>query len=225
MPTGAAIGASSIGGALIGSNASSSAAQQQAQAAQQAMLIQQQQFNTANNALSPYYTAGQSALPTLQSLLTPGSSASALAQMPGFKFQQQYGNLAATNQLTAEGLGGSAGPLGKALTDYSTGLAGTYYTNSTNALQNFINTGAGAASALAGDAISSGNGQASSAIAGGNALASGTLGSANALAGGLTLSGLLGGSAASSSGGIYNNLSNTISNGGNFSPFAGSVFG
>ena len=164
------------------------------------LMLQQQRFQQAQSALQPYISGGQSVLPTLQNLLTPGQSASQLAQMPGFKFQSQWGNLAATNQLSAQGLGGSTGPLAKALSDYNQGLAGTYYQNTTNALQNYANMGAGSASALAGTAMQSAQqmGQSSQAI--GGAQAQGILGSANALSGGLSgianagmLSSLLGG--------------------------------
>jgi hypothetical protein len=143
-------------------------------------------FGVATNALNPYINAGQSVLPTLQALENPGTSAKTLSTLPGFQFQSQYGNLQATNQLAAEGLGGSAGPVGKALSDYNQGLAGTYYQNYTNSLQNYANMGESAGGALAGQATAAGSNIASSTQAQGNALAAGTLGSGNALSGGLT---------------------------------------
>ena len=143
-------------------------------------------FGVARNALSPYYTAGQGALKSLSALTTPGSNqTAALESMPGFQFQSQWGNLAATNQLAAQGLGGSAGPLGTALSQYNQGLAGTYYMNSVNALQNYANMGAGAAGTLGGVASNFSNQIGQTTQAGGNALASGVLGSANAVAGGI----------------------------------------
>lgn len=225
MPIGAAVGvagaAASIGGSLIQSSAADKASQQQAASAQAAINEQQQMFGAAQNALNPYVNAGTAALPTLSGLLTPGSSASALETMPGFQFQSQWGGLAATNQLAAEGLGGSAGPVGKALSDYNQGLAGTYYQNSTNALQQLVNSGLGGGSALAGNAISAGQAIGQTQQAQGNALASGTLGSANALAAGLTgaggslsntllLSKLLGGS----SPGIFSGAATGLGGGG-----------
>lgn len=190
MPVGAAIGGGlgaigSIGGALIGSSASKNAAAQQTALGQQALGQQQSMFNTAQNALNPYITSGQSVLPTLQALLTPGTSASTLSQMPGFQFQSQYGTKAATNALSAR-TGASAGPLATAISQYNNGLAGTTWGNTVNALQGFANTGAGAAGSLAGNAIASGNSQANTLTGIGNAQAAGTLGSANALSGGLT---------------------------------------
>jgi hypothetical protein len=181
-------------------------------------MLQQQRFNTAQGALSPYYTAGQSALPTLQALLTPGQSANQLSQMPGFQFQSQYGTMAAKNALSAQGLGGSAGPLATAVSNYNQGLAGTYYQNTTNALQNLINTGAGAASSLAGNAINSGNAMAGQLGNVGSSQAAGTLGSANALSSGLggignaaALSSLLSGQNGNQ-GGIYGTTPQALTN-------------
>lgn len=172
--------------ALIQSNAATTASQQQATAASNALKQQKDMFGVAQDALNPYIKAGQMALPSLSALLTPGTSADALSKMPGFQFQSQYGTMAAENALSAQGLGGSRGPLATAVSNYNQGLAGTYYMNSINALQGFANMGTTAGGALAGDAINSGN-----AIAGtygnlGAAQAAGTLGTANAIAGGIS---------------------------------------
>jgi hypothetical protein len=177
-------GAASLGSAAIGANASKTASQQQVQEQQLALAQQKQMFGVAQGALDPFINAGSSVLPTLQGLLTPGTSASTLSQMPGFGFQSQYGTMAATNALSAKS-GASAGPLATAISQYNNGLAGTTWQNTVNALQGFANTGAGAAGSLAGNAIASGNSQAGTLTNTGNALASGTLGSANALSGGL----------------------------------------
>lgn len=200
--------AGSLGGALIGANASQNAASQQVAAQQQALAQQKALYNQglgvqsgyvgqAQNTLNPFISAGQGAAGTLSNLLTPGNSAAALAQMPGFQFQSQYGTMAATNALAARGQGQSAGPLATAVSNYNNGLAGTQYFNTVNALQGLTNTGANAASSLggvfggAGNAalgagVNEGNSQASTLGNIGNAQASGTLGSANALSGGLT---------------------------------------
>lgn len=192
MPIGAVIGAGvlgaagSVGGSLINAGAANKASSEQATSAANALALQKQMFGTAQTALNPYIQGGQSALSTLLGLETPGSSAATLQSMPGFQFQSQWGNLAATNQLAAQGLGGSGGPLGAALSQYNQGLAGTYYMNAINGLNTTAGIGAGAASSLAGNAANFGNimGQTTQGI--GNAQAAGTLGSANALAGGLT---------------------------------------
>jgi hypothetical protein len=168
------------------SSASSHAADQQAAAARNAQAIQQQQFQVGRDALNPYINAGQGVLGTLAGLETPGSNQTALlSQMPGFQFQSQWGDMAAQNALAAQGLAGSAGPVGTALSNYNQGLAGTYYMNSINALQNTANMGANASGSLMGNAVASGNSQGNAALAVGNANASGTLGSANAISGGL----------------------------------------
>lgn len=189
MGIGAAIlGAGALGvvGAGISASAAGHAADQQAASARAAMAIQQQQFQIGRDAVNPYIDAGRGALGTLSALETPGSNQTALlSQMPGFQFQSQWGNMQAQNALAAQGLAGSAGPVATALSNYNQGLAGTYYMNSINALQNTANMGSNAASSLLGNAVASGNSQGNSSMAIGNANASGTLGSANALSGGL----------------------------------------
>ena len=177
----------SLGGAAIQSGASQQASQQQQLSQQEALMTETKMFEAANSALSPYYTAGQSVLPTLTSLLTPGASQTAtLSKLPGLQFQQQYGDLAATNQLAAQGLGGSGGPLGMALSNYNQGLASTSFNNLVSQEQNYANMGSGAASSLAGAAQGFSGQMANSITGAGNAAASGTLGSANALSTGLT---------------------------------------
>lgn len=188
MPVGAAIGAAgSVGSALIGSSAAKSASEAQQATAQQALAQQKAMFDIAQKGLSPYISAGQNALPTLQALLTPGpSQTGVLSQLPGFQFASQWGTQAATNALAARGLGGSAGPLAKGISDYNTGLAQTFWGQDVNALQQFANTGANAGAALAGNATQTGANMAQPYGALGNAQASGILGSANALSGGIT---------------------------------------
>ncbi len=182
-----AIGAvGSIAAASMQSNAAKTAAAQQQQGTQSAIAEQDKMFGVAQGALSPYYTAGDQSNSTLQSLLNPGTAQSTLESLPGFQFQSQWGDLATTNQLAAEGLGGSSGPLGKALSDYNSGLASTYYTNYANTLQQSVNSGLGAGSALAGNATSTGQAIGQTQQAGANAAAAGTLGSANAISGGLS---------------------------------------
>lgn len=253
MPTTALIAggigaAGSIGAAAIGANASSTASKQQAAAQQQALQQQQMLFNlglskqagyfdtaktafgTATNALAPYATAGTSVLPTLQGLLTPGTSASTLSQMPGFGFASQYGTMAATNALAAK-TGPSAGPLAAAVSQFNNGLASTTWQNTVNALQNYANTGANAAGGIATSANNFADiaGSAGNAVLGasgvqaglqggtigniGNAQASGTLGSANALAGGVT-----GATGSGSNALLYNQLFGNGGSGGLYTP-------
>lgn len=212
----------SIGSALIGSNASQTASEQQASMQEQALAQQKalygQGLQTAQNTLMPFVNAGQSVLPTLQGLITPGPNQNALlSQTPGFQFASQYGTMAAKNSLASQGLGASAGPLATAISGYNNGLASNTWSSVVNALQGYAGIGANAAgtlgtAALSG-AVSEGNSQASTLGNIGNAQAAGTLGSANALSGGLSgvtnslssaalLSGLGGG------GGLYGNVGN-----------------
>jgi hypothetical protein len=200
MPTTAAISAGlgaagSIGGALISSNAAQNASNQQVAEQRQALAQQQALYNqglgVATNALNPFITAGQSVLPTLQGLITPGANQNALlSQTPGFQFASQYGTMAATNALAARGGASGGGNLATAISQYNQGLAGNTWQNVVNALQGYANTGATAAGTLGGAALNAGvgegNAQASTLTGIGQAQAAGTLGSANALAGGLT---------------------------------------
>lgn len=178
--------AGSIGSALIGSNASKNASQAQVAAQQQGLQQQKDMFQTAQNTLQPFVSAGQSVLPTIQGLITPGPNQNALLeQTPGFQFASQYGTKAATNALASKGLGASAGPLATAISGFNNGLASTTWGNVVNALQGYANMGASSANTLASGAIASGNSQASTLGNIGNAEASGILGSANAISGGL----------------------------------------
>jgi hypothetical protein len=204
---GALSGAGSLASGILNSNAANSASQAQVAEQQLALAQQKSLYNQglgiqsgyvgqAQGALNPFIAAGQSNIPTLNALLSPGSSASTLSQMPGFQFQSQYGTMAATNALAARS-GPSAGPLATAISQYNNGLAGTQYFNTVNALQNSVNTGAGAASTLGGvlgnagntalgAGVNEGNSQASTLGSIGNAQASGILGSASAIGTGIS---------------------------------------
>lgn len=187
MPVGASIGAvGSLGAAGLGFLGSSAASKAQTSLGQQSLAQQQQMFNTAQGALKPYIDSGSSALPTLQKLLTPGASMTdTLSQLPGFKFQSEWGNMSASNALAARGLGGSTGPLAKAISDYNSGLASTSYSNLVGQEQNFVNMGSGAAGALAGQATQTGANMGNTLTGIGQAQAQGALGQANAIGGGI----------------------------------------
>lgn len=213
--------AGSIGSALIGSNAAEKASQAQVALGQQALGQQKEMFQTAQNTLQPFVSAGQSVLPTLQGLITPGPNQNALLeQTPGFQFASQYGTKAATNALASRGLGASAGPVATAVSGYNQGLASNTWQSVVNALQGYAGMGANSANTLASGAIASGNAQAGTLTGIGQSQAAGILGSANAISGGLTgatnslgsaalLSGLQGG------GGIYGGVSGPAYGGGN----------
>lgn len=213
MPVGATIGAiGALGAAGIGAYSANRASTAQQQTGREALAQQLRMFGIAQGQLQPFINAGASALPTLQNWLTsgnpnaalsaweglvnPGTAANQLAQMPGYQFQRQQGEMAATNALAVRGLGGSTGPIARAISEFNQGLAGTtwqsatnalrdYWTTRVNPLQGFAGMGAQGAGALTGAAINTG-GQAGTTLTNiGNAQASGILGSANAISGGL----------------------------------------
>lgn len=207
--------AGSIGSALIGSNASQNASNQQVAMQQQALAQQKALYNqglsTATGALQPFVNAGQSVLPTLQGLITPGPNQNALlSQTPGFQFAQQYGTMAATNALAAKS-GASAGPLAAAISQYNTGLAQNTWQSTVQALQGYAGIGANAAGTLGtaalGAGVNEGNSQASTLTGIGNSQAAGTLGSANALTSGVNGVAGAGGNALNSAA-IYSYLQN-----------------
>lgn len=87
----------------------------------------------ATAALSPYTTAGSTAVGSLAAGLAPGgqftqtlSPSEILAQNPGYQFQLQQGQQAIQRQASAQGTGISGGEL-KDLTTYSQGLAQNAY--------------------------------------------------------------------------------------------------
>jgi hypothetical protein len=178
-------------------------------------LIQQ-----AVGQVSPYSGAGQSVLPTLESLLNPGTASQTLQTLPGYQFSLDTGEWGINNAATATGLGGN---VLTAANNYAQGTAQNTYGGLLSALQSLVGTGSGAASSAAGSlasgGLSLGNlfsgagqsigsllGNAGSGIAGltqtaGQNIASTAVGAANATAGAAT-------GAASSLGGIGNNLLN-----------------
>lgn len=213
MPVAAAISAvGGIAGAGINAYSARSAADAASSAQMRGLETQRGMFMVAQNALSPFISSGTNLLPTLtneatggsgtfgetlKNLLTPGQSADVLATMPGFQFASKYGTMAATNALAARGLAGGPGVLGRAISDYNTGLTGQQYFNTVGALQNayggrvgalqgIASLGANSGGNLAGGAISSGNAMAGTFGNIGNSQASGIVGTGNALSGGLT---------------------------------------
>ena len=203
---GGGIGAlGSLGGAFLQSNAAQQASQAQVGFGEQALAQLKAMFGTAMGAIQPVIGAGQGilgqgqgivgqALGPLAKLLTPGADmTTALSQMPGFKFAQDWGQQGVANQATTTGLGGNALAAGG---KFATGLAQQGYGQIVSQLQTLLGTGAGlegtgastmasGASALSGAASNFGGQIAGTLGSIGQSTASGILGSANALAGGL----------------------------------------
>lgn len=193
------VAAAILGGSALSAGASiwgaNQAANAQKNAANQAANLQGGIWNTIQGnyqnlagQVQPFINAGSSFLPTLQSLLTPGSSAAnALSQQPGFQFANYWGNKGITNQATMGGLSGNALTAGA---NYSSGLAqNTYNSVIQNLLSgigvgtNALNTLGQAQGALGNTGANIGSGIASSITGAGNAAAAGTIGTANAIGG------------------------------------------
>lgn len=178
----AGIAAAIIGAGAIGAGASiyaaNTAAGAQRDAAGNAINFQQDLYRRNSANLQPFIDAGTGALPTLRDLITPGpNQTSTLNNIPGFTFAQDWGQKAVQNLGTTRGLGGN---VLKAGADYATGVAQQGWGSIVNALQGLVNTGSGAAGALAGvgqqtgasvggSMIGAGNATAGAAMAGGTA--------------------------------------------------------
>lgn len=119
-------------------------------------------------ALQPFVTAGQQSAGTMADEIRGGTlgampSLTDFSQLPGYQFTLGQGQQAARNAASASGYGGlgaeGSGPLGKALVQYSEGLANTFgsqylqnywanQNNRYNILANTANMGAQAGGAL-----------------------------------------------------------------------------
>ena len=172
-------------------------------AAQQQANSQQQGAAALTAQLAPYNQFGASAMPNLINKLGLGGTGggfqygpfsfnpSDLQNTPGYQFTLQQGQKGVNNALSSQGLLGS-GAQGKALSDYTTGLAqNTYNQQYQNALNAY---NANYASQLGGfnanvnpllqlltlgqnSAAGTGQGQYNAAVNAGNAIAQGTIGS------------------------------------------------
>ncbi len=237
----AILGAGAIGGAASIYGASK-AADAQTQAAQAAIANQQKMYGLNQAQLQPFIDAGGAQIgnqlklldpndPTgplaaLMKLTTPGADMSAeLAKTPGYEFSLSQGLRGANNALAARGLGGSGGAVAKGATNFAEGLAGNtwqsvvaalqnQFATQTSAGQNLINSGQGAASALAGVGTNTANqisgsltGAGNAQAAGYNAIGSGVQNFSGQVPSAILLQQLLAknGGGGGSSGGIYNN--------------------
>ncbi len=187
----AIVGAAGIG-AVASTSAASTAANAATNAANQNNALESQiyQSNSANE--QPYIQSGDAANTALQGFLgiggNPQASQAALndyLNSTGYQFNLNQGLDAVQTSAAAKGLLGSGATL-EGIDNYATGLADSYGQQYEGDLQNVVNTGAGAANALAGqgenyaNAVSTNNNSAASAT-GNAALASS--GSVNSLIG------------------------------------------
>jgi len=205
-------------GGMFGAGKQASAA---SQAGQQSALWQllgiqnaQNMFGQAQQALSPYTTAGSKSLGLLMNYLqgTDAQTAgvgggganllstfqptqSQLENTPGYKFSLSQGTQAAQNAMAGKTLGASGNAI-KSGVDYATGLAGTTFQQQ---LQNYMNqnlqaynmlmgpsqVGSTAANTLAGNATQLGQGMMGAFGGVGNTIGGATMGAGNALSGGI----------------------------------------
>ena len=169
-----AIGGAAILGAGATYAASSNAASAQKSAAQTASNTELNMYGQNQSELQPYITGGQGAYSTLNNLLGVGGNSASiqntLTNLPGYQFTLNQGLKATQGGYAAQGLADSGAALKGAAT-YATGLAQSDYNNYLTGLQNSANTGAGAASALAGVGTQVGSNVASNQLGAGNAAA------------------------------------------------------
>src|ERR1035437_9796555 len=131
------VAAAVIGAGVLGAGAPIYGETKQSDAANNAIAAQPSMFNTARAGEQPFINAGQSVLPTLQGLLTPGpSQTDTLNKLPGFQFAQDWGQKGVSAQATTRGLGGNALTAGA---NYATGVAQQGFSGLVNMLQNFAN--------------------------------------------------------------------------------------
>lgn len=162
----------SIYGSMMGANAQKSATNS-------AINAQEGMFQQAQSAIQPYSNFGQSLMPTLQSLLTPGPNQNATLQnLPGYQFNFTQGEKGVTNQATMSGLSGNALTAGA---NYASGLANSTFFPYLSALQGGVSTGSSAASSLGGLATSTGSSIGSNITGLGNAQAASNIGIGNAV--------------------------------------------
>ena len=197
MPVAAAIGIGSVASAVIGSSAAKSAAKTQAAAETSAANTMSQQYQQTRADLSPYNTAGQTAVQNIEAM--PGFSFAPtmqqLEQTPGYQFTRDQGLLSTQNGYAAQGLGSSGNALAGAAR-YAEGLAGTTYQNQfANAMSTYqanlakqqglagLGESAAAQTGSFGTQTAANIGQ--TAVGAANAQAAGTVGAANAISGGI----------------------------------------
>lgn len=183
------IAAAVIGAGALGAGASIYGSTQQVGAADRATNAQMGMFNTTQQNLQPYNAAGQRALPTLESLITPGANQTeTLSKIPGFTFAQDWGQKAVQNLASTRGLGGNVLTAGA---NFATGVAQQGWGQIVNALQGLVNTGGSAAAGASNAATATGGQIGSNIIGAGNASAAGAVGATNSLSNAFTTNALL----------------------------------
>ena len=140
----------------------------------------QQAGGYANNLLNPYATTGTNALNSLSNGLTENY----LQSTPGYQWNLNQGEQAATNSAAARGLANSGAALKGAAT-YASGLADSTYQNQFNDTNALANYGYNALNAQSTNTMNTANLAAQARMAGVGATMSGTTAMSNALTNGL----------------------------------------
>lgn len=187
------------GSQIAGANAAANA---QKKATTAAINEQNKMFNTVQQNLEPYNQTGQTAMGTLNNLLSPNSltAMQTLQSLPGYQFTLNQGLQAVQSGAAARGLG-SSGAAMRGAADYATGLANQNYLSYANQLQNLTNTGESAAAGVGQAAMSTGQGISNNLTGMGNAQAAADISTGNAFSN--TLNNLLLLTAAGGKGGLY----------------------
>lgn len=107
-----------------------------------------------------------------------------LEQTPGYQFAKQQGMQAVDRALSAKGLGGISGSLGKGLARFVTGLADSTYQQQLGNYQQAVGVGQSAANQTGAFGTSAASGVGGSLVGAANASAGGIIGAANAGAAG-----------------------------------------
>lgn len=163
-------------------NAPTNAAQIQANAQLKAMGMQQGMFNTIVGQEQPFLKGGYNAEKTLMGLLGGGKGMmNTLEHLPGYQFAKQQGDMGILSQNSATGsaLGGASL---KAMSQYNTGLANSYYQNFFNNALGVAGMGQNAAGNLGTAGQGLGMGAAQAMAASGGSLGAGIMGGANNMA-------------------------------------------
>ena len=191
----------SVGGSLLGMDASNDAAQAQTQAGQQSNELQYQMFNQSRADQAPWREAGVEALNQLRTGIQPGGSLMRSFGMsdyqadPGYGFRLAEGMKGIERSAAARGNLLSGGAL-KGITRYGQDMASNEYqnaynrytqnqTNQYNRLAGVAGTGQNAAQQIGQQGMQMGQNVGNTLQGIGNARASGYVGGANALTGGI----------------------------------------
>ncbi|GBQ10342.1 hypothetical protein [Acetobacter cerevisiae] len=135
---------------------------------------------SANALLDPYADSGTNALNTLSNGLTE----SYLQNTPGYKWNLQQGEQAATNSAAARGLANSGAAL-KGASTFASGLADSTYQNQFNDTNTLANYGYNALNQQGTNTLNAANLSGQARMAGVGAAMAGTTAQANALQNGL----------------------------------------